>query len=57
MPEDLLPILPCPAILLWGSESLGTLVLGQELARFPTVKQFIPLAGLGHCPRMRPRNS
>jgi pimeloyl-ACP methyl ester carboxylesterase len=27
------------------------LPLGQELARFPTVKKFIPLAGLGHCPQ------
>ncbi|MCA2701081.1 MAG: alpha/beta fold hydrolase [Microcystis sp. M179S2] len=52
LPEDLLPILPCPAILLWGSEDpWEPLALGRELARFPTVKQFIPLAGLGHCPQ------
>jgi pimeloyl-ACP methyl ester carboxylesterase len=52
LPEDLLPILPCRAILLWGSEDpWEPLPLGQELARFPTVKKFIPLAGLGHCPQ------
>ncbi len=52
LPEDLLPILPCPAILLWGSEDpWEPSALGEELAGFPTVKQFIPLAGLGHCPQ------
>jgi pimeloyl-ACP methyl ester carboxylesterase len=52
LPEDLLPILPCPAILLWGTEDpWEPLSLGQELAKFPTVKEFIPLTGLGHCPQ------
>ncbi|BAI91038.1 MULTISPECIES: alpha/beta fold hydrolase [Arthrospira] len=52
LPEDLLPILPCPAIILWGTEDpWEPIKLGQELAKFDTVKQFIPLEGVGHCPQ------
>ncbi|ELR98913.1 alpha/beta fold hydrolase [Gloeocapsa sp. PCC 73106] len=52
LPEDLLPNLPCEAILLWGTKDpWEPLELGRELAKFPTVKQFIELEGLGHCPQ------
>jgi pimeloyl-ACP methyl ester carboxylesterase len=52
LPEDLLPLLPCQAIMLWGTEDpWESITLGQELANFPTVEKFIPLAGLGHCPQ------
>jgi pimeloyl-ACP methyl ester carboxylesterase len=52
LPEDLLPRLDCPTILLWGTEDpWEPIFLGQELARFPVVEQFIPLEGLGHCPQ------
>jgi pimeloyl-ACP methyl ester carboxylesterase len=52
LPEDLLPLLPCPAILLWGEEDpWEPIALGRELANFPTVEQFIPLPGVGHCPQ------
>lgn len=52
LPEDLLPHLPCPAILLWGSEDpWEPMALGQELAQFPTVEKFVPLPGVGHCPQ------
>ncbi|MBO0351224.1 alpha/beta fold hydrolase [Phormidium pseudopriestleyi FRX01] len=52
LPEDLLPILPCPALLLWGSDDpWEPLTLGQEFAQIPTVDKFIPLPGLGHCPQ------
>ena len=52
LPEDLLPILPCPAILLWGTADPWEPVdLGRELANFPQVQKFIPLEGLGHCPQ------
>ena len=52
LPEDLLPILPCPAILLWGTADPWEPVdLGRELAKFPQVQKFIPLEGLGHCPQ------
>uniref|UniRef100_UPI0025B2DEE1 alpha/beta fold hydrolase n=1 Tax=Trichocoleus desertorum TaxID=1481672 RepID=UPI0025B2DEE1 len=52
LPEDLLPVLPCPAIILWGTEDpWEPIALGQEFAKFPQVEQFIPLEGLGHCPQ------
>lgn len=51
LPEDLLPLLPCPAIFLWGTEDPWEPVeLGRELADYPQAKKFIPLEGLGHCP-------
>lgn len=52
LPEDLLPQLPCPAILLWGTADPWEPVdLGRELANYPQVQKFIPLEGLGHCPQ------
>ena len=52
LPEDLLPLLPCPAIFLWGTEDPWEPVdLGRELANYPQVEKFIPLEGLGHCPQ------
>ena len=50
--EDLLPLLPCPAIFLWGTEDpWEPVALGRELANYPQVEKFIPLEGLGHCPQ------
>lgn len=52
LPEDLLAVLPCPAILLWGEKDpWEPISLGQELARFPQVEKFIPLPEVGHCPQ------
>jgi pimeloyl-ACP methyl ester carboxylesterase len=52
LPEDLLPLLSCPTILLWGTEDpWEPIALGRELGNFPTVEQFLPLEGLGHCPQ------
>lgn len=52
LPEDLLAVLPCPAILLWGEEDpWEPIALGKELANFPQVQQFIPLENAGHCPQ------
>lgn len=52
LPEDLLPILPCQCVLLWGTEDPWEPVsLGRELASYATVDKFIPLEGLGHCPQ------
>ena len=52
LPEELLPRLSCPTILLWGTEDpWEPVAMGQELAKFPTVDRFIPLEGLGHCPQ------
>lgn len=52
LPEDLLPLLPCPAIMLWGTEDpWEPIELGRELGNFPQVKKFIPIEGVGHCPQ------
>lgn len=52
LPEDLLPQLPCPAIILWGaSDPWEPIELGRELANYPKVQKFIPLEGVGHCPQ------
>jgi pimeloyl-ACP methyl ester carboxylesterase len=52
LPEDLLPVLPCPAIILWGTDDPWEPIdLGKELANFPQVQKFIPLEGVGHCPQ------
>jgi pimeloyl-ACP methyl ester carboxylesterase len=52
LPEDLLAILPCPAIILWGTaDPWEPIDLGKELANFPQVQKFIPLEGVGHCPQ------
>ena len=50
--EDLLPLLPCPAIILWGTaDPWEPIELGRELAEFRQVIKFIPLEGVGHCPQ------
>ena len=52
LPEDLLPILPCPAVILWGEEDpWENIELAKEFAKFETVEKFIPLPGVGHCPQ------
>jgi pimeloyl-ACP methyl ester carboxylesterase len=52
LPEDLLEVLPCPALILWGeADPWEPIALGREFARFSQVKQFIPLKGVGHCPQ------
>lgn len=52
LPEDLLAILPCPAIMVWGTaDRWEPVALGRELGNFPQVQKFIPLEGIGHCPQ------
>lgn len=52
LPEDLLAVLPCPALLIWGeADPWEPIELGRQLANFSTVRQFIPLKGVGHCPQ------
>lgn len=52
LPEDLLPRLPCPTIILWGTEDpWEPIQLGREFANYPQVKKFIPIEGVGHCPQ------
>ncbi|BAY36503.1 hypothetical protein NIES2111_08300 [Nostoc sp. NIES-2111] len=52
LPEDLLPVLPCPAIIIWGAKDpWEPIELGRELINYPQVLKFIPLEGVGHCPQ------
>lgn len=52
LPEDLLPQITCPVLMLWGTEdSFEPISKGRELAKYPAVKEFIPLEGVGHCPQ------
>lgn len=50
--EDLLPLVTCPVLILWGEEDPWEPVeLGRELADFPMVEEFIVLPEVGHCPQ------
>jgi pimeloyl-ACP methyl ester carboxylesterase len=52
LPEDLLPQIHCPTLILWGkNDPWEPFELGQELANYPAVERFIPLVNLGHCPQ------
>lgn len=52
LPEDLLPRLTCPTVLLWGTEDpWEPVAMGRKLGEISTVNEFIPLEGLGHCPQ------
>ncbi|OKH54809.1 alpha/beta hydrolase [Calothrix sp. HK-06] len=52
LPEDLLPKLPCPAIILWGAaDPWEPIELGRQFADYPQVLKFIPIEGVGHCPQ------
>jgi pimeloyl-ACP methyl ester carboxylesterase len=50
--EDLLEVITCPVMILWGTQDPWEPVeLGEELAKFPIVERFVRLEGLGHCPQ------
>jgi pimeloyl-ACP methyl ester carboxylesterase len=52
LPEDLLEVLPCPALMLWGTaDPWEPIALGEKLAEYACVQQFVPLEGVGHCPQ------
>jgi pimeloyl-ACP methyl ester carboxylesterase len=52
LPEELLPRLSCPTILLWGTEDpWEPVAMGRKLGEISTVDEFIALEGLGHCPQ------
>ena len=53
LPEDLIPQLTCPNIILWGEKDpWEPIEMGKKLVeKFPNVDKFIPLPGLGHCPQ------
>jgi pimeloyl-ACP methyl ester carboxylesterase len=52
LPEDLLPQLTCPAIAIWGAaDPWEPIDLGRELMAVPTVREFVALPDVGHCPQ------
>jgi len=52
IPEDLLPKLSCPALVLWGKEDpWEPVALARAYADYPAVEDFIELEGVGHCPQ------
>ncbi|PZO36852.1 MAG: alpha/beta hydrolase [Pseudanabaena frigida] len=52
-PEDLLEILPCEAIVLWGDrDPWEPIELGRKsFTKFACVKEFIDIPNAGHCPQ------
>jgi pimeloyl-ACP methyl ester carboxylesterase len=52
LPEELLPQLMCPVLILWGTDDPWEPIhLGQSLGQYDAVEAFVPLAGVGHCPQ------
>jgi pimeloyl-ACP methyl ester carboxylesterase len=52
LPEDLLPQLSCPAIAIWGAaDPWEPIDLGRKLMNVPTVREFVELPAVGHCPQ------
>lgn len=51
LPRDLLPQLSCPVLMVWGdADPWEPIEMGRSLADYAAVEEFIPLAGIGHCP-------
>ncbi|MBE9060845.1 alpha/beta fold hydrolase [cf. Phormidesmis sp. LEGE 11477] len=52
IPEDLLPQLTCPTLILWGQvDPWEPVELARSFADYPAVEAFIELEGVGHCPQ------
>ncbi len=52
IPEDLLPQLTCPVLILWGTaDPWEPIDLARAYGDYPAVEEFIELKGLGHCPQ------
>ncbi|CAG9464986.1 unnamed protein product [Pedinophyceae sp. YPF-701] len=52
LPEDLLREVPVPTVVVWGDKDPWEKVeWGREFEAYPTVKEYIELPGVGHCPQ------
>ncbi|MGB7084751.1 MAG: alpha/beta fold hydrolase [Phormidesmis sp.] len=52
IPEDLLPQLTCPTLILWGQlDPWEPVELARAYGNYPAVEAFIELEGIGHCPQ------
>lgn len=50
--EDLLPLLQCPTLFLWGeADPWEPIEMGRSLANYESVEDFISLPRVGHCPQ------
>lgn len=50
IPEDLLPLLQQPSLVIWGEEDqFEPFELGQALRHYATVERFVPMEEVGHC--------
>lgn len=50
IPEDFLPVLSQPSMVIWGAQDrFEPYELGQALRHYSTVQQFIGMEGVGHC--------
>jgi pimeloyl-ACP methyl ester carboxylesterase len=50
VPEDLMPLLSCPSVVIWGElDKFEPYKEGRALRHYATVEQFISLPGVGHC--------
>ncbi len=52
IPEDLLPQLTCPTLILWGqADPWEPVELARAYGDYPAVEDFVELVGVGHCPQ------
>jgi pimeloyl-ACP methyl ester carboxylesterase len=52
LPQEQLRLLPCPTVFFWGAaDPWEPVALAQQWQDYPQVQQFVPLAGVGHCPQ------
>ncbi|GBG86941.1 hypothetical protein CBR_g44394 [Chara braunii] len=52
LPEDLLPRVSCPVLIVWGDKDPWEPIdLGRTLGAMDSVEEFIALENVGHCPQ------
>jgi len=50
IPEDFLPVLSQPSLIIWGEEDqFEPFELGQAMRHYSIVESFVPLPDVGHC--------
>lgn len=50
IPEDFLPQLAMPSLILWGEQDdFEPIVLGRAFKQYETVKEFVEIPNVGHC--------
>jgi len=50
IPEDLIPALNCPALIIWGKQdTFEPIALGRALGEYDTIHDFVEIDNAGHC--------